>query len=290
VAIGGAGNDLVTSAGGNDVLFGDGGQVTFSVGGTVLTLLSIHVPFGGDDTLDGAAGNDILIGGFGNDLLFGSLDEDMLFGSYALVILTNGYVTSVVADMDDFLTAAMLGQFEDSPDSVEDVFVRRFDGLPGYAAALAELFGDLLRQDSLLDDNVFQKVFRFSMSSLPTDLLDAAMFEEAFEFDAVTQPSAPSHEPLFELTDEDNSTGAGEVVPDSAGELVTPLAFELTASDDADQPDADLMVAALGLAGLHAVQQPQSRRCRSFERDAAQRRVSRFPPWTRNLPDRVSPV
>jgi Ca2+-binding RTX toxin-like protein len=290
VAIGGAGNDLVTSAGGNDVLFGDGGQVTFSVGGTVLTIQSIDIPFGGDDTLDGAAGNDILIGGFGNDLLYGSLDEDMLFGSYAIVILTGGFVTSIVADMDDFLTAAMLGQFEASPRTAEEVIASLFENLPGYATVLEDLFDALFQQDSLLDDNVFQRVFRFSMSSLPTDEVDAAMFEEAFEFDAVTQSDAPAHDLLFELADEDSVPGAGEAVPDSPEESATPLAFEPAASDDADQPDGDLMVAALGLAGLHAAQQPQSRSCRPFERDAMRRRVSRLPSSTRNVPDRVSPI
>jgi hypothetical protein len=128
------------------------------------------------------------------------------------------------------------------------------------------------------------------MSSLPTDEVDAAMFEEAFEFDAVTQSDAPAHDLLFELADEDSVPGAGEAVPDSPEESATPLAFEPAASDDADQPDGDLMVAALGLAGLHAAQQPQSRSCRPFERDAMRRRVSRLPSSTRNVPDRVSPI
>ena len=54
----GAGTSNLTSAGGNDVLFGDGGQVTFSAGGTVLTIQSIDILHGGNDTLDGAAGNE----------------------------------------------------------------------------------------------------------------------------------------------------------------------------------------------------------------------------------------
>ena len=90
IAMGGAFNDMVTSTGGNDILFGDGGLVTFSAGGTRLYILSVDVQFGGDDTLNGGTGNDILIGGAGRDLLYGNLSEDLLFGDNAAVTLHNG--------------------------------------------------------------------------------------------------------------------------------------------------------------------------------------------------------
>ena len=263
VAIGGTGGDTVTSAGGNDVLFGDGGQVTFSAGGTVLTIESIDIQFGGNDTLDGAAGNDILIGGFGNDLLYGSLSEDLLFGSYAIVILTGGFVTSITADMGDTLTAAMLGQFDGMSDMDEEEISSLFEGLPGYASLLEELFGDEFGSDSLLDDNVFKKVFRFSLASLSLDELDVALFEEAFDFETVTQLPVPSHDLIPELPDDD-AAGQGGGSPVASKELPSLLAFERAAPADTDPSDVDLVVAALGLTGLHAVQHSPSRGCRSF--------------------------
>ncbi|MBV5331502.1 hypothetical protein JZU69_03745, partial [bacterium] len=81
--IGGAQGDILLSAGGNDIVFGDFGMVSYSGGGTVVRIASLDILQGGDDTLNAGAGNDILIGGQGRDLLYGTLTEDLLFGSYA---------------------------------------------------------------------------------------------------------------------------------------------------------------------------------------------------------------
>ena len=55
-AHGGSGNDTITGAAGNDVIFGDTGN----------------------DTLTGSAGNDVIIGGSGSDRLVGSAGHDIL--------------------------------------------------------------------------------------------------------------------------------------------------------------------------------------------------------------------
>jgi Ca2+-binding RTX toxin-like protein len=262
VAIGAAGADSLTSAGGNDILFGDGGQVVFSAGGTVMTITSVDVDIGGNDTLDGAAGNDILIGGFGNDLLFGSLDEDLLFGSYATVILTGGFVTSIAADLNDLLTAAMLAQFDGSTRSIIEAIANLVEGLPGYASMLESPFDAQLQPDSLLDVDVFRKVFRIDLSMLAAGRLDPSMFQEVFDFDSVTQSDEPAHGWVLDSDDAGNAAGSDDGAP-AAEEDARPLAFAPTEPPDQEARGGDMLIAAFGLAGLNAVQQSQSRRSRA---------------------------
>lgn len=66
---GGAGNDLLYGARGNDFLFGNFGN-DLLVGGT------------GEDFLNGGAGNDVLVGEDGADSLFGAGGSDLLVGSF----------------------------------------------------------------------------------------------------------------------------------------------------------------------------------------------------------------
>jgi Ca2+-binding RTX toxin-like protein len=289
IAIGGAGNDLVTSTGGNDVLFGDGGQVTFTVGGTTLDIMSVDTLFGGNDTLDGGAGNNILIGGAGSDLLYGTLSTDVLFGSYGSVTLVNGMVTRMDGDMSDLLTAAMLGQFTGSRGAAEEAIAGLPEGLPGYATVNLDGFGGLFG-DFLLDDSVFQQVFRFSMSSLPVDELDAAMFEQTFSFDAVTRPDAPTHDPILELGDEDRPAGQVGDEQDPVGVSVKPLSFETTSPEDSERSGGDVIVAALGMAGLHAVQPPQSRGRRPLVRGVMPNAAGRVPLRARKSLDLITPM
>jgi Ca2+-binding RTX toxin-like protein len=289
IAIGGAANDFVTSAGGNDILFGDGGQLTFTIDGAIVNLMSVDTLFGGNDTLDGGANNDILIGGAGNDLLAGNLSEDVLFGSYGWVTLVNGMVTRMDGDMSDLLTAAMMGQFTWLPHMGEEAITGMYEGLPGYMTVHLDGFGAFFG-DFLIDDTIFEKTFRFSMDSLPMDELDAAMFQEMFSFEAVTQPDVPTHDVILELGDKERPAGQVDDEQDPAGTSLEPISFEVTSPDDPDHSGGDLIVAALGIAGLQAVQQPRSRGRRPLGREAmtgvARRPLSR----TCKTPDSMASV
>ena len=70
------GNDVVTTAGGNDIIFSGAGNDLVSAGGGTDWVRGMA----GDDALDGGGDNDRLNGGFGNDALGGGGGDDLLRG------------------------------------------------------------------------------------------------------------------------------------------------------------------------------------------------------------------
>jgi Ca2+-binding RTX toxin-like protein len=253
IAFGGAGNDTVTSAGGDDFLFGDGGRVT--VNGNQVVITSIDVAFGGDDTLDGGAGLDILVGGQGRDLLFGSFSEDLLFGSFAAIILTDGIVSKIVTDLNDFISKALFSSFNALPDSGA-----------GTVDALRSLLGLLLAesqfQNALLDAAMFQKLFDSTVDSASDETTHGAVERDA---DGTTPPEegeVPAGEP------EEGPAAAVPLAPVPAGQPGLPLrlATPVPARPQADEEDergGNALAAALGVAGLLAVQRSRERRLHS---------------------------
>jgi len=96
--VGGAGADSASlyGRGGNDILIGDSGKVTYS-GGRVYQAQNTDFGIGGNDYLDGGEGHDILIGGAGSDTFVGNFSEDILIGEHGRVTLnSSGQATSVV--------------------------------------------------------------------------------------------------------------------------------------------------------------------------------------------------
>ena len=161
VAFGGAGSDTVTSAAGTDFLFGDGGELTVSLGGRQLRLGSVQAAIGAADILDGGAGNDILIAGQGADLLFGNLTDDLLFGGNAVVVLLDGVVFSIDTDAQDLVTDALFKSFNAVADDGDVAAVAVAKRLPGSAVALPdEPESPLRRVSPLLDVAVFRKLFQ----------------------------------------------------------------------------------------------------------------------------------
>ena len=81
ILFGGAANDDLSGNDGDDLIVGDGAQVTR----TSLNLILETIDFfqGGDDTLRGGDGLDRMIGSFGSDLFYGNLSEDIMVGEYA---------------------------------------------------------------------------------------------------------------------------------------------------------------------------------------------------------------
>ncbi len=66
-AIGGAGDDTITTGGGRNVVFGDDAQAVFRADGKLHTATTIHSGFGGADTIDLSSGENIVIAGVGAD-------------------------------------------------------------------------------------------------------------------------------------------------------------------------------------------------------------------------------
>ncbi|MCK9202557.1 MAG: calcium-binding protein, partial [Gallionella sp.] len=268
VAMGGAFADTVTSTGGNDILFGDGGSVTFANGAVNVLIESVDPAIGGNDTLDGGAGADILVGGQGEDLLYGTLDEDLLFGGNVAVTLQNGLVTSIESDTQDLVTEAMFKSFNALPgeDGDKQAIASLLRDLPGYVTVVPDRLSDLLRLEPLLDVTVFQNVFDLSLVSQPAHLFDNFVFHELFSSGVVTVSFVPAHNWIRHQDDGGDSTaqvGGGE--QNLAEESAMVLTFTRPAVADLDERGGDALVAVLGVAGLSAVQQPQSRGRRPWD-------------------------
>ncbi|MFA5124041.1 FG-GAP-like repeat-containing protein, partial [Zavarzinia sp.] len=253
VAIGGAQGDTVTSAGGSDVLFGDGGMVTFVAAGPQLLIESIDVNYGGNDTLDAGAGNDILIGGQGDDLIYGTLTEDLLFGGSAAVTLVAGIIVSIETDLNDLVSASLFKSFGALQGLSDDAIAGLLDLLPGHQAEVRELLAKIIAIEPLLDPNVFQKLFKLGVFSLPAGPISVSLFQQVFGTVVVTMLAAPTHGESGERAGA-NSAGPTDA---AAGSAATVLAAP-DATADATDSRSDVL-ALLGIAGLHAVQSPQSR-------------------------------
>jgi hypothetical protein len=281
VAFGGAMADVVTSAGGNDVLFGDGGRVDFAAG-PQLVIMSVDVLYGGNDTLNGGTGNDILIGGQGSDLLFGNLSEDLLFGSAAAVSLLRGLAQSIETDLHDLVSSALFRSFNALPGSGEGEpeFAAWLTNVPGYVTDVTRSLGAVLRLDPLLDVAVFRKLFSLTVVSQSEQLGTVIAFQNQFVSGVVTLPPAPAHTGVQEPGDGGDSTGRVSA-QDLAGETLAALTGDRTAVSGSDNPGGDALVAALGAAGMLAVHQPGSRRRRILDWEAMKGAAGALLPLTR---------
>jgi Ca2+-binding RTX toxin-like protein len=67
---GGALDDLIDAGTGNDIVFGDGGEV-IQPNGVPVTIRSTDTSIGGDDAISGGLGADLILGGTGADLIRG---------------------------------------------------------------------------------------------------------------------------------------------------------------------------------------------------------------------------
>jgi Ca2+-binding RTX toxin-like protein len=258
IAMGGAGNDTVTSDAGSDILFGDGGSVTYTGGGTSVLIQSIDPSIGGNDTLNAGAGLDILIGGTGLDLLYGNLTDDLLFGGNAAITLANGKVTNIETDLNDLASDALFDSFNSLPGNGEDKLTPLVLGsLEGPFAGLGK--------DPLLMPDVFLKLFTSQVVSLQGM---AGHYEGQEQNQGTLQDGVPQGGGT-------DSTGqpAGEQgsIDDQPAVLLAaspglqaqadaaPAAAQPAPAGTAAREGGDLLVAALGVAGLQAAQPARSR-------------------------------
>jgi Ca2+-binding RTX toxin-like protein len=263
VSIGGAQGDIVTSSGGNDILFGDGGSVAYAAGGSDITILSVDPMFGGDDTLNGGTGTDILIGGQGSDLLYGTLSEDLLFGSNAAVTMSGWRVTSMQSDTYDLVTESMFDQFSSGKGKGTKVAPSLRGDLSIHLIEISDEISATTRGRSPLDASAFRNIFNLGGHGQEGNLRDSSPFDTLGKSDSITLVPASSSDPLTDGTGESDSDGQGAgdgATPQAAwhdGEhpMVAGVPAMLPAAVDARGSDA--MVLALGIVGLGATQQPK---------------------------------
>jgi Ca2+-binding RTX toxin-like protein len=272
--IGGALGDVLISADGNDILFGDFGMVAYSAGSTVVNIVSLDIRYGGDDTLNGGAGNDILIGGQGRDLLYGTLSEDLLFGSYAALTLTNGIVSRIFFDMNDFMSQIMLGQFKASlgDRDDEDTALAMLADWTTFLDRVAEQLSHSSHAGSLLDILAFRNIFALEVFEQARHLSTGSLFDVVSISRTVSLPPGSTLEGLISEGGDAASEGESQVGPGETADSGTSVLANVFAGDDDDhsvpQPmtfalselGSDAIVLGFGLLGLNGTRQPEAKR------------------------------
>jgi hypothetical protein len=297
LAIGGAAGDTVTSAGGSDILFGDGIDITFSSGGSVIAMISHDEMVGGNDTLDGGAGNDILVAGQGDDLLFGNLSEDLLFGGNAAVTEDGGIIKKIETDTHDLVTQALFEEFDSvsvaSEEPSAEPSIVLLEDLPGYAAFVADPLAAFPHQVELLSVAIFEKLFNSAVVShlvVPSHPGASVQVQAAGSQDGQQQPQqdqSPQQDPAPQQGDasqqgqapqqdpgapvpqqEQAAPGPQEQVPTAARTSLELQGALVTPSPNADESGAELLAATAGLAGLVSQQKSRTRMRKLLDRDA----------------------
>ncbi|WP_029407232.1 DUF4347 domain-containing protein [Thiomicrorhabdus sp. Milos-T2] len=81
LAFGSVGNDLIETADGDDVIFGDNGVALYKNGlADVYTTTDLTLATSGNDNLIGGAGDDLIFGGLGNEVIYADAGDDKVLG------------------------------------------------------------------------------------------------------------------------------------------------------------------------------------------------------------------
>ena len=85
VVLGGGGSDTINLGAGNDVAFGDMGNILFGAGGVVIAMTATGLGEGAADTIEGGAGDDLMFGQGGADLLTDVSGSNIMIGDLATI-------------------------------------------------------------------------------------------------------------------------------------------------------------------------------------------------------------
>ena len=98
IVIGGVGVDTVTvGSSGNNIIFGDDGEVDYTLDGDLATLdlaITTNPDEGEADTITSGGGKDIIFGGTGGDTIHSGGNSDLVFGDYGEVRAVAGGLVS----------------------------------------------------------------------------------------------------------------------------------------------------------------------------------------------------
>jgi hypothetical protein len=94
---GGLGNDTVTSSGGDNLFVGNDGNDTFFGGSGIDRIYGL----GGDDILNGNDGDDVLVAGAGDDEVYGGAGSDLVFGHFGDDLIFGGGGDDFLYGQDD---------------------------------------------------------------------------------------------------------------------------------------------------------------------------------------------
>ena len=92
---GGGGLDTITDDGGQNILIGDEGAITFDEHGHRIRVSTTFNDTGADDTINSGTGNDVIIGGSGADVINGGAGNDDILGDNGVLDYTNGALISI---------------------------------------------------------------------------------------------------------------------------------------------------------------------------------------------------
>ena len=100
--IGGAAGDFIGGDEGADRIFGDSGEMLFTMAGVMTRMASTATAIGGVDIITGDDGNDLIIGGAAGDTIAGNAGEDRIFGDSGEMLFTAaGVMTRMTSTTTD---------------------------------------------------------------------------------------------------------------------------------------------------------------------------------------------
>jgi Ca2+-binding RTX toxin-like protein len=98
IVLAGFGNDSVSVAGGNNIVVGDNGQVTWLAGGVLQKVNTLDAAIGGVDNITTGAGEDIIIGGTAADTIAAAGGNNIVIGDSGCAIFNSARkVTSLTS-------------------------------------------------------------------------------------------------------------------------------------------------------------------------------------------------
>ncbi|MEW6155800.1 MAG: calcium-binding protein [Verrucomicrobiota bacterium] len=92
VILGGAANDVITTAHGNGILLGDNGKADF-LNGIITQVATLSPEVAGDDIIETGDGNNLVFGGSGGDRINTSQGNSVLFGDSGLASFVAGIIS-----------------------------------------------------------------------------------------------------------------------------------------------------------------------------------------------------
>ncbi len=93
VILAGPDDDTVDAGDGNNIVFGDNGEIYWTAG-IIDQATTVETPVGGNDTLTAGAGNDLVFGGTLDDVINAGNGDNVVFGDHGEALYSGGVIVS----------------------------------------------------------------------------------------------------------------------------------------------------------------------------------------------------